>query len=64
MRQEFDVNVVIPESNNTERVILISKPVSSDSSDKAGYRFYLTKCCQVIKRVAEILQEAEVRFAG
>ena len=67
MRQEFDVNVVIPESNNTERVILISKQVPEDClfpSKKADYRNYLTRCCQVVKRVAEILQEAEVRFAG
>lgn len=62
MRADYDVNIVVPESNNSERVILISKLLEDDHD--STYKKYLRKCSEVVRKIAEILQEAEVRFAG
>ena len=71
MRSDYGTQIIIPESSGEERLIrchvLIDEKdgwTGQESETLAVNEDALKRCCLVVKRIAEYLQEAEVRFAG
>ena len=74
MRNDYGTQVLIPESSGEERLIKchVLVPQSDDftgfqndaTEQLKAHEDGLRRCCLVIKKIAEYLQEAEVRFAG
>lgn len=74
MRADYGTQIIIPESSGEERLIKchVLVPQSDDftgfqndaTEQLKAHEDGLRRCCLVIKRLAEFLQEAEVRFAG
>merc|ERR1712087_532765 len=59
MRSDYGTNILIPDSAGEERLLRIHIML-----DEHEFTTAMKRCCLVVKRVAEYLQEAEVRFAG
>ena len=65
MRSEFQTSINIPDSNGTERLVKIFV-LLYENTDPENPNFIdaAERIAGVVQRIAEYLQEAEVRFAG